>query len=164
MTDIEPSGTTRPGPRVVSAFRTAEAAKQAVQAVEPFGYAPTDVTVIAAEHTMREVFPGHVNDVHQKRAAQGAAYGGALGVVTGAMVGLLAPGMLAAGPIVAAIVAAGGLGATGAILGAWSGMGVPDEVHTEYDEIVEAGGIVLALDARDATEAASIRNVWEQIR
>jgi hypothetical protein len=148
---------------VVSGFRTVESAKQGIQAVEAFGYSPDDVTVISSEQTMQEVFPGRVSESHRRRAAEGAAYGGAWGVVTGAMVGLLAPGMLAAGPIVAAIVAAGGLGATGAILGAWSGMGVPDEVHTKYDEIIEDGGIVLAMDARDATEAASIQQVWDEI-
>jgi hypothetical protein len=93
--------------------------------------------------------------------ATGASTGAAAGAVGGGLLGLLAglaiPGvgpLIAAGPLVAALmgtaVGAGAGAATGGLIAALTGAGVPEEEATYYEEGVRRGGTLVTVTADDA--------------
>ncbi len=142
---------------VTSVFANSEEAQQALARLDALGYPADEITIIASKDTMKQAFPGRVDETMNRRAAEGAAYGGTLGAVTGVMFGLLGPGVVVAGPLVAALVGGAGLGAAGAALGAWSGMGVPDDHHSKYEELIRQGGIVLAVTPKQPDDEPKLR-------
>ena len=100
-------------------------------------------------------------------AGQGAAVGGIAGVLIG-VGAMLIPGVgpiLAAGPIAAALAGAVTGGVTGAVTGGLAGAlvdaGVDEAAARYYDEAVQAGGVLVTVDA-DAANAGLARDVLER--
>lgn len=121
------------------------------------GYTEDDISILTHE--------GSVSRTQQEMdatdgAAQGAKGGAALGGLAGLLVGIGAitlPGVgpiLAAGPILAMLtstIAGAGLGAaTGGIIGALVDWGVSESTANIYAEGIKRGGVLLAVNTREA--------------
>ena len=83
-------------------------------------------------------------------AVSGAILGGAFGALVGAGVLFFPPlGLIAAGPVAAAIAGAG-VGALGAgLLGALVGLGIPEEHANTYAEAIRRGSCLVSLEVND---------------
>lgn len=162
---------------VVGLFDTRSMAEQAVQALVDSGVSRDDVSVVAnnnADDTQTTGDASH-GDTAATGAATGALGGGVLGGTLGLLVGLgvlALPGIgpiLAAGPIAAALGAAGttalvgaGIGAvSGGLLGALVGAGIPEEDANYYAEGVRRGGTLIMARVDDAMTGTAY-NIMQQ--
>src|ERR1051325_2178741 len=107
--------------------------ERAVEALRSAGFRKSDASVILPERdrTTRDL-AHEINTKAPEGIATGAGSGPAIGGVLGWLVGIGAlaiPGvgpLVAAGPVVAALAAAGAGGATGGLVGALIGAGIPE--------------------------------------
>lgn len=154
---------------VVGMFNTLSDGQNAIQELIDNGFRKEDISLIA--HDGRNGKTGIADNTSMsetgkeagKGAAAGAVGGGVLGGVLGLLVGIGAlaiPGIgpiLAAGPLVAALGAAGastlvgaGVGAAaGGLVGALVGAGIPEADANFYAEGVRRGGTLVTVSAAD---------------
>jgi hypothetical protein len=140
---------------VMGLFHKPSQVKASIEALEIKGVRAEQMSLITSENIDKESFSISENTKLPEMTIIGAASGGALGLIIGglAAVGSVATGgigLLASGPVVAAM-AGGGFGASGGgILGAVFGLVVPDSDHqTILDELVK-GGALLCIDCQSA--------------
>ena len=135
-------------------------AQRAYQGLITVGFAPAEISVLMSEATRGKHFAIEGNT----KAAEGAAAGGAIGGTVGAIaaglaaVGVLAlpgVGLLAAGPLVAALAGAGAGAAVGGLGGALIGMGFPEHEAKLYSERIAKGAVLVGVRAEgDLAERA----------
>lgn len=107
---------------------------------------------------------------HHTKAPEGATTGGVAGMGVGAGLGWLAgigalaiPGLgpfIAAGPIMAALSGAAIGTATGGIIGALVGMGIPEIEAKHYDEKVRGGHVLISVHVDDLAERERAREIF----
>lgn len=127
------------------------AAEKAVDELRDAGFRNTDISVLFADNRGTKDF------AHEKgtKAPEGAAAGGASGLVVGGALGWLAgigalsiPGLgpfIAAGPIMGLLGGMGAGGAIGGIAGALIGMGIPEYEAKRYEGRIKDGGVLLSV-------------------
>jgi len=140
----------------------------AVDALKADGFRNTDISVLFPDNVGTKDF------AHKKgtKAPEGAATGGAAGIVVGGTLGWLAgigslaiPGLgpfIAAGPIVAALAGAGAGGAVGGLAGALVGMGIPEYEAKRYEGRVKEGGILLSVHSDNSDWTRRAKDVLER--
>jgi len=151
---------------VVGLFDNLSEAHRAVDDLSRLGLSRSDISVIAPKRDAADTVD---TDAHDKtHAAEGAGIGATTGALAGGAAGILASlgllaipgigGLLAAGPIVAALTGAGIGAAAGGIIGGLVGLGIPEEHAEEYEEGVRRGGTIVTakVDETKADEAAAI--------
>jgi hypothetical protein len=108
----------------------------------------------------------HGEFVHQKvdseggtHAAEGAVTGAVAGAIVGGVFGALVGagtlffpplGLIAAGPVAAALAGAGVGAVGGGVLGALIGLGIPEEHVNTYAEAIRRGSCLVSLEVNDA--------------
>jgi hypothetical protein len=147
--------------RLVSAlFKTRVATERVVDELEKAGFRREDVSLLMTETTRGREFGLTTSSKAPEGATAGMAIGGVLGAIVAglAAVGTIAVpglGLVAAGPILAALAGAGAGGAAGGIIGALAGAGIPEREATLYSDALEAGGILVAVrTSADRTDEA----------
>jgi len=139
-------------------------ANEAAQRLFKKGFTQEQMSVIVAEKS----YSGHFGFEEKKKVGEGAAIGGAAGVGLGAIVAGLAavgaivlPGgaILAAGPLVAALAGAGAGGATGGLVGGLIGLGFNEAEAKFYEENVDSGNILLAVEYETNDEKNAIQAI-----
>jgi hypothetical protein len=95
-------------------------------------------------------------------AGGGAVVGGALGLLMG-MGALVIPGVgpvLAAGPVLSALVGAGAGATVGGLAGALIGMGMPEYEAIQYEEKMNGGNILISVHTEDATQRSRAKAIF----
>ena len=69
-------------------------------------------------------------------------------------------GIVVAGPIAAALVGGGAGAATGGLIGALVGAGMPEDRIKRYETGIKEGGILMSIKARNAADADDIERDW----
>lgn len=149
---------------IVGLFDTFDEAQQVTQALLDSGFSRDAISVVANNARGEYARERGAGD---SKAAEGAGAGALTGAVGGGVIGLLVgigalaiPGIgpvLAAGPLVSALGAAGaatvtgaGIGAVaGGLVGALVGAGVPEQEANYYAEGVRRGGTLVTVTADD---------------
>lgn len=137
------------------------AAQAALGAARDTGIDPDDLSLIARSDIEMDAVPDNLREAHTDMvpaALRGAAGGGAVGLVAG-LVAVAVP------PLGITLAGAGLMAAVGALVGSWSsalvGATVPDPVRRRFEDAIQAGQILLVVDAEepalDAAEAAVLR-------
>lgn len=158
---------------ILAAFSTIEKADKAVDELQQAGFKTEDISVIVRQtrSTKKEGQTSSAADLYSYDITGGAVIGGVLGLLTGAL------GIIVIGPIAAllGLVGIAGTTVTGAVLGAVTGgivaalenLGVPRQKAKQYEEYIQAGGVLLAvpIESRDENEVADIfkRNGAEDV-
>jgi len=116
------------------------------------------VTSTTNKEYSKDVAPGV--DTDKTEAAEGAGVGATAGALAGGAAGILASlgllaipgigGLLALGPIVAALTGAGIGAAAGGLIGGLIGLGIPEHEAEVYAEGINRGGTLVTIDAADA--------------
>jgi hypothetical protein len=143
--------------RHVYAAADVEHAGHAVAVAHRAGVVDGNVTLVARSDIERCAIPDDMKLAETDfvpAAARGAGYGAAAGVVAGLAAAAVPPlGVPLAGAMI-------GGGAAGMLVGAWSsslvGATVPEPVRRRYEQEIEAGRILVVLDAEDEAQHASI--------
>jgi hypothetical protein len=171
-----------PGPArmVTGLFTNKESAERAYRSATRLGYEDSDIDVVMSEETRNRYFSlghdtkadlsGHATKdtaEHGKSADDlGGPVGGTIGTVAPALAGvgtlLLVPvlGVVAAGPIAVAMTAAGAVGLAGALIGALTKWGIPQQRVEEYEQGIRAGGILMGVKPRSTKDASDLVREW----
>lgn len=172
-----------PGPArmVTGLFTNKESAERGYRSATRLGYENADIDVLMSEETRNRYFsPGHdtktdLSSNATKDAAEdgksaddlGGPAGGTIGTVAPALAGvgtlLLIPalGVLAAGPIVVALTAAGAVGLAGALIAALTKWGIPKRRIEEYEQGIRAGGILMGVKPCSDKDASNLVREWQ---
>lgn len=135
-------------------FGTRSDAREAVDQLLRAGFTQSNISMLMSESTRGREFTLTTETKAPEGAAAGAAVGGVLGAIVAALVAvgsLAVPGIgiVAAGPIVAAMAGLGAGGAAGGLVGALVGLGLPEHEAKFYSEKVTDGGILVGVYAGD---------------
>src|SRR6202163_1370412 len=172
-----------PGPArmVTGLFTNKESAELGYRSATRLGYENSDIDVLMSEETRNRYFsPGHdtksdLSSNATKAAADDGKSGAGLGGPAGGTIGMIAPalagvgtlllvpvlGVFAAGPIAAALTAAGAVGLAGALIGAFTKWGIPERRIEEYEQGIRAGGILMGVKPRSDLDASNLVRAWQ---
>lgn len=97
----------------------------------------------------------------RQEVAKGAAVGGATGGTIGAIAGLATVAIPGIGPVLAAGILGSAMAGTavGGVLGAWSQIGLENDLADQYDRGLRNGDTVLAIDVPDPDDAAAAEHI-----
>ena len=159
---------------VTGMFRDRDSAENAYRSLTSRGYSKDDVNVMMSDETRKKHFSDKHDDTELgskalEGAATGAGIGGTLGAILAglAAVGTLAipgVGLIASGPIAAALAGLGAGGAAGGLIGALVGAGIPEERAKVYESGINEGGIVMGVNPRSDEDAEYIEQEWRRHR
>ena len=169
--------TTTPDVQMVTGlFYDRDSAERAYQSIVSRGYDNSEVNVVMAEETRKRLFPedGLVTDLGTKAAEApaelGDPAGGTMATVStavsaiaaaGALLLLPGLGLVAAGPIAAAITGAATAGIAGGVIGVLSHWGIPDARREEYESGIKRGGILLGVKPHTDADARYFEQQWK---
>jgi hypothetical protein len=155
-------------------FRDRDSAERAWASLSDRGYGSDDVSLLMSDDTRKRHFgEGTPDTALGDKAAEGAATGALIGGGLGAvLMGLAAAGtialpgigLLAMGPVAAALTGAAGGGVAGGLLGALIGAGIPEDRAKFYDTGIREGGIVMGVHPRSADDADYFEREWTNYR
>jgi hypothetical protein len=157
---------------VTALFHDRASAERAYDAAISRGYAKGEVNLVMSESTRNAHFTDRSDTTTGlgTKAAEGAGVGGAIGTTLGAIAGAVAAvgtslaipglGLVIAGPIAAALAGAGAGGMTGGLVGALVGWNIPADRIAVYQEGIDEGGILLAVQPRNAADADYFEREW----
>lgn len=155
-------------------FRDRDSAENAYRSLTSRGYTKDDVNVLMSDETRKRHFSDdHADTELGSKALEGAAVGAGIGGTLGALlagvaaVGTLAipgVGLIAAGPIAAALAGLGAGAATGGLIGALVGAGIPEERAKLYERGINEGGIVMGVEPRSDEDADYLEREWKNYR
>lgn len=156
---------------VTGIFHDKESAERAYKDLSDRGYSRDEINVVMSEDTRKSHFSDDDDSKVGNHAAEGAGIGGLIGGAVGAITGavaaigtsLLIPGlgMVIAGPIAAGLAGAGAGSIAGGLVGALIGWGIPEEHAKQYESIIQSGGILVGVKARNEQDAAYFEDKWK---
>lgn len=146
--------------------RTVEQAEHIVLQLKQAGFTSDDISALLPDRRGTRDFAHE----HNTKAPEGATTGGVVGLGLGAGLGWLAgigalaiPGVgpfIAAGPIMAALGGAAVGTATGGIMGALVGMGIPEFEAKRYDAKVREGSILISVHTESGNQRDAAREIF----
>jgi hypothetical protein len=152
---------------ITAIYKDRVAAANAVdRLVSDGGLSEDDISVLMSDETRGREFEVHKGSKAVEGAAAGATALGAMGAVAASLVavGTLAVpgiGLVAAGPIIAALAGAGAGGAVGGLAGGLIGLGFTEHEAQIVEKEVNDGGILIGVHAHeDRTDR--VRKILEQ--
>jgi hypothetical protein len=161
---------------VAGLFESKSSAERALLDLRNAGFDAQHISVIARDEDRAREVANETGAEVATGAATGAGIGAILGAAAGWLVGIGAlaiPGIgpiVAAGPIAAALGVAGttaaagaGVGVvTGGIIGALTGWGFSESEARAYQEGVERGDILLAIELPNDDDAGRVEDVFKR--
>ncbi len=151
---------------IVGIFERPHEARVAIDKLCAGGVADSRVSVLATEQTAKQALGIEKNT----KGAEGTAIGGGIGAATGAILGGLTAvgtlatggvGLLVAGPLVAALAGAGAGAVTGGVLGGLIGLGFSEHEVKLFEDALEEGSVVIAVDMEDADDDDEIEDIFK---
>jgi hypothetical protein len=143
-------------------------AETIVENLKAAGFANTDISVLLPDKSGTRDFAHEQNT----KLPEGATTGVVAGMGTGAVLGWLAgigtlaiPGVgpfIAAGPIMAALGGAAVVGATGGVIGALVGMGIPEYEAKRYDGKINSGNALISVHTNDSKQEKLAKDIYER--
>ncbi|NLN06607.1 MAG: hypothetical protein GX167_03200 [Firmicutes bacterium] len=146
---------------VIGLFHSQEQAEEAIRELRVRNFSDLDISLVArGEEGAGAAEAGFGN----QNLADGTAAGGAIGGLAGLLAGagaFLIPGIgpiIAAGPLVGALTGV----VTGGIAGGLIDYGLPEEEGERYEEEIERGSIMVAVETDDEELAEEIMSVFRE--
>lgn len=148
-------------------FNNASDAAAAIRVLEFKGISANDITLVTNDETTKDSFAITDNTKLPEGVAIGAASGGVLAAVAAGLtaVGTVATGgvgILASGPLIAALAGAGAGAATGGIIGGAIGMAIPEHEVKFYEDAIEKGSVLVGVHAKNDDVKELIEEVFEE--
>ncbi|AWB43308.1 hypothetical protein DCC85_03070 [Paenibacillus sp. CAA11] len=151
--------------KIVGVFESENAASRAIEELKNQGFRTEDISVVAKDRRDVKALHEETGTKAPEGVASGAATGGVLGGLAGLLAGIGAlaiPGIgpiVAAGPIAATLTGAAVGAGTGGLVGGLVGLGIPEEEARDYDESVNAGRILVLVEA-DTSRSQDIYGIF----
>jgi uncharacterized protein (DUF111 family) len=147
--------------------KSEDQASSIVNQLKGAGFSDNDISVLLRD----SVGTRHVAHEQHTKALEGAAVGGASGVVLGGAFGWLVgigtlaiPGfgpLVAAGPIIGALAGAGSGSVVGGVTGAAIGKGIPEFEAIQYEGKMDGGNILISVLTGNATERDHAKEIFK---
>jgi len=148
--------------------------ERAYEAVAARGYGTGDINVLMSDAARSRYFAQdrEVNLELGRKVEEGGELGGPMGgaigtvlpaVIAVGVVALPGLGMVLAGPVAAALTAAGAAGVAMGVIGLLGDWGIPEERARQYEAGIRDGGILLTVRARNAEDATHFEREWHSI-
>ena len=148
--------------------RTVDQANHIIADLKAAGFMNNDISALLPDKRGTKDFAHE----HNTKAPEGATTGGVAGLGVGAALGWLAgigalaiPGVgpfIAAGPIMAALGGAAVGTATGGVIGALVGMGIPEFEAKRYDAKVRDGNILISVHTEDGRQRDVAKDIFKR--
>lgn len=148
--------------------KTVEQAENIVKELQVSGFSNDDISALLPDKRGTKDFAHE----HNTKAPEGATTGGIAGLGVGAALGWLAgigalaiPGVgpfIAAGPIMAALGGAAVGTATGGVIGALVGLGIPEFEAKRYDAKIREGNILISVHTDDSKQRDVAKEVFKR--
>jgi hypothetical protein len=162
---------------VTALFKEVAGVERAYQAALARKYSPDDINLVLSEETRQQHFmPAQVTPELADKAAEsteekspdatelGGPIGGTAATVAPALAAVgtvvLIPGLILAGPIAVALVAAATVGIAGGLIGALTNWGIPKARVEEYETQIRQGGILIGVNPRSEEDARYLQKEW----
>jgi hypothetical protein len=164
---------------VTGLFRDRDSIERAYRAVVARSYDTSDISLLMSDATRNRYFASAdatdtelarkaAADADKKAADQlGGPLGGTLGTIGAALAALgtaiVLPGLgvVVAGPVAAALTAAGSVGVAGGLIGALTHWGIPKMRIERYEAGIRAGGILMGVTPRSEEDARHFAREWQ---
>ena len=151
---------------ITGLFESPSDAAVAVHSLEARGISPKDISIIAGDGFDREAFGVDSHSKMPEGVAIGATGGAAIGAVLAGLtaVGAIASGgigLLAAGPLVAALTGAGAGAVAGSVLGGLVGLGVPEHEIKHYENAIEKGSVLVGVHYKNSEQKKMAHEVFD---
>ena len=156
---------------ITGLFRDSESVERAFQSVAQRGYDTADINVVMSDDTRKRYSDDRHSDAELgSKAAEGGELGGPIGGTIGTLlpaiiaVGVVALpglGLIVAGPVAAALAAAGTIALAGGLIGALSDWGIPEERVRQYEAGIHDGGILMGVKPRSDQDAQYFAQQWK---
>lgn len=152
---------------ITAVFESHDNAAGALESLVASGFDSSDISLVASEEFDRESFGVRT----QSKLAEGAAIGAGIGGATVALiagmtaVGTVATGglgLIAAGPIVAALAGAGAGAAGGSVIGGLIGASVPEHEIKHYQDALERGHVLVGVHCEGSDECDRAKDIFKQ--
>lgn len=142
-------------------------AASAIDTLIAKGADPNDISVLASESVDTESFAVKTSSKAGEGAAIGAGIGGGVGALIAGFttVGALAStgvGLVAVGPLVAALAGAGAGAAAGGTLGGLAGLAIPEHEIKHYEDAIERGSVLVGVNEESSLEKSTIRGALKE--
>ncbi len=153
------------GKAIVGIFEEPIDAARSVDGLVGAGVDPSRISVLVTEPTAENSLAVRSHS----KGPEGAAVGGGFGAAAGALiagltsVGTVATGgagLLVAGPLVAAFTGAGAGAVSGGILGGLIGMGFSEHEVKHFEDVLDKGSVVVAVDTAKAADEGLIKGIF----
>lgn len=152
---------------ITAIFENHANAATAIDAVTLKGIPESRISLIASDNFDREAFGVETHSKLAEGTAIGAGIGGGVGAVVAGLtlVGAVATGgagLLAAGPLVAALAGAGAGAAGGSIIGGLVGLAIPEHEVKHYEDAIEKGAVLVGVECVSGEEEKFVKDIFER--
>lgn len=150
---------------VFGIFSDQQSLDRTVDTLKTQNFRNSDISVLMPSKQATKDFSVEKNTKAPEGVTTGAAAGAISGGIFGWLVGagaLAIPGLgpfIAAGPIIAALAAAGVGGAVGGVAGGLVGLGIPEFEAQRYEGFVKEGGMLIAIHVDDSKWEAKAKEI-----
>ena len=150
---------------ITGLFSEPTAASAAVNDLLSRGVEPKTISVVASENSAKETFAIEPNTKIGEGAAIGGGLGGGVGAIVAGLttVGAVASsgvGLVAAGPLVAALAGAGAGAAGGGVIGGLIGSAIPEHEVKFFESALAEGAVLVGVDAKE-NDPSTVKEVFD---
>jgi hypothetical protein len=162
---------------VTALFKDGSGVERAYQAALARGYSEDEINLVLSEETRRRHFnvdqvPSELAEkaaeATEKKSSAAKELGGPTGgtaatlapALAAAGTAALVPGLILAGPVAIALIAAAAVGITGGLVGALTNWGIPKGRVEQYEQSVRDGNILIGVQARSEEDARQLQQDW----
>lgn len=152
---------------LTAVFETHTQAARAVESLAAAGFGHDEISFVASDEFDVDTFGVETHSKMPEGAAIGAGAGGAVGAVVAGMtlVGAVASGglgLIAAGPIVAALAGAGAGAAGGSVIGGLIGLAIPEHEVKHYEEALEKGHVLVGVECETSDQRKTVKDIFNR--
>jgi hypothetical protein len=137
------------------------------------GYSPDEINFLMNDQTRNKHFMDSPEVIEMgNKSVKGLAAGGVTGGIIGGVSAAIAAigtalvlpglGLIIAGPLAAGIAGLGAGSVAGGLMGALVGWGIPEAKVKEYEEGINKGGVLMAVQSKDENSYTQLNNRWNQ--
>ncbi|ARD43690.1 hypothetical protein [Colwellia sp. PAMC 21821] len=151
---------------ITGLFENQQDASAAIHSLEHKGVDANDISLVANESLTKDSFAVTDSSKLPEGFAIGAASGGALAAIVAGLtaVGTVATGgvgLLASGPLVAALAAGGAGAAAGGLVGGAIGFTIPEHEIKYYEDAIEKGAVLVGVNYENDDIKDLIKQTFE---
>tara|TARA_R110000782_G_scaffold13976_5_gene40936 strand:+ start:17720 stop:18217 length:498 start_codon:yes stop_codon:yes gene_type:complete len=148
-------------------FETHTEAARAIESLAAAGFGHDEISFVASDEFDVDSFGVETHSKLPEGAAIGAGAGGALGAVVAGLtligaVGSGGLGLIAAGPLVAALAGAGAGAAGGSVVGGLIGLAIPEHEVKHYEEALENGHVLVGVECETSEQRKTVKDIFER--